>query len=113
MKKLLANNDIIFKEQAESYREALTFGNGKFGGLVYRPSYWEWVAGKLDVDIDIHKDYKQDKDPAIFISNKRNVGTSPPYKEILKTVEKKDGAMLDKLRKAQIDKWLSKRTLTW
>ena len=64
MKKILARHDIVFKSMPRTYREALPFGNGKFGGLCYRPAHWEWVVSKSDVDIDLWKDHATD--PRVF-----------------------------------------------
>lgn len=108
MKKLLAAHDIIFKEQPKSYREALPFGNGKFGGMVYKPSYWEWVVSKLDVDNDMWKDYMQDKCSPLFMYAMKWVETSQPYSEHLKAVKNKDRITLDKIRKKETDEFMSK-----
>ncbi len=111
IKTILSGHNIIFKEQAKNYREALPFGNGKFGGLVYRPSYWEWVVGKLDVDVDIHKNYERDKDAAVFVSNVKKVAASAPYSKILEAVRRKDSERLQELKKIENNKWLSEQIL--
>lgn len=95
---ILAEHDIEYRVQPGSIRDALPFGNGRFGGLVYRPGPWEWVVGKLDVDIDDHKDYRRDKDPGLFMTRQVTAEESPAFRDIMKAVAAKDGARLDALQ---------------
>lgn len=84
----------------------MPFGNGKYGGLCYRPSYWEWIVNKLDIlHVDPWTDYSQ-KDN-IFTGRmhaKVVIDGLKPYAEVLKAVENKDGSRLRELGRAPLAK---------
>jgi len=95
MKAMLSRHAPLLSRVADRIEDALPFGNGKFGGVVYRPAHWEWVVGKLDVDVDVHKDYKRDKDPGEFVTAKQRVEASSSYQQYRAAVRRKDAAAID------------------
>ena len=101
----LAGHNVVFTTPPRTYREALPCGNGRFGALCYRPGPWEWCINKLDVNLDPYKDYSQDDDPAISQEYILAAELSPSWSEVLKAVERKDGARMNALLNEQCARW--------
>lgn len=99
IRKVLESHAVTYTVQPDSYRDMLPFGNGKFGGFVYRPSHWEWVINHLD--IDVQHGYQEGVAPADYWS--RNDGTCPSWKDIMDAVRRKDLKRLQHIDKTAKD----------
>jgi|GEM_PF-3730712 len=111
MRELLERHDVLFTTAPSQIEDALPFGNGRFGGLVYRPGSWEWIVGKLDVDIDLHRDYAKDPDCTTYRTWELGARYEPRHDEMREAVRRKDERRLQALHERALVRRERRRTL--